>query len=616
MKKIFIFLCFSVLNFLCFADLRDYVCIVRPNYKEDVVDCVNEAADTLEDLGYADFAEVFKLRVEKDNSFGSGFIYIFNGKSYVVTNNHVCAYADSVSIEMMDADGKTIKKVENCKIIANSAEDDLAIAEIPADAGIKKGLSLYQGALREGIDVWSAGYPGLGGKPSWQLGKGTLTNKKIKFDDPLYPKNSFFLQHSAPIDAGNSGGPLLVTSKNGAEGYEVIGVNKAKARKRETTNFAIPFSTVNSFFKLGFSNLNAAETEKMLKKAEAIFLEQASYPKETLSDEKEVEDRLRRIYTLASFISTDYAKKNGLDKLKDALLRGPSYVRDALIERIIFSFPIDSLKFAVAYNLEKDINDYKTFSSVENMSDSKNAGGKYIVFKNNNEDKLYSLWIVENKNWRIADFSLNNELTDEKVVEASKNKQEKKKNREKKSGNSSAILFASPYNSMPFIEYNGIFSPYGLYSGGSIGSIWNYRFFGFGVMLNINQRHKFPNKRSGFKDSGFKDSGVFSFFDSIAGSVLAFIEPNLPISVNNKVTIMPYLQAGVGLGTPMFSSDFIGLHVKIAPGIRFVFDISGKKLMIGAAYAGRYVKVNNDNEKVNKDRMFLHGFGVSIGYSF
>ena len=179
MKKIFIFLCFSVLNFLCFADLRDYVCIVRPNYKEDVVDCVNEAADTLEDLGYADFAEVFKLRVEKDNSFGSGFIYIFNGKSYVVTNNHVCAYADSVSIEMMDADGKTIKKVENCKIIANSAEDDLAIAEIPADAGIKKGLGLYQGALREGIDVWSAGYPGLGGKPSWQLGKGTLTNNKL-----------------------------------------------------------------------------------------------------------------------------------------------------------------------------------------------------------------------------------------------------------------------------------------------------------------------------------------------------------------------------------------------------------------------------------------------------
>lgn len=601
MKKIFIFLCFSVLNFLCFADLRDYVCIVRPNYKEDVVDCVNEAANILEDMGYADFAEIFKLRVEKDNSFGSGFIYIFNGKSYVVTNNHVCAYADSVSIEMMDADGKTIKKVENCKIIANSAEDDLAIAEIPADADIKKGLGLYQGNLREGIDVWSAGYPGLGGKPSWQLGKGTLTNKKIKFDDPFYPKDSFFLQHSAPIDAGNSGGPLLVTSKNAVEGYEVIGVNKAKARKRETTNFAIPFSTVNSFFKLGFSNLNAAETEKMLKKAEAVFLEQASYPKENLSDEKEVEDRLRRIYTIASFISTDYAKKNGLDKLKDALLRGPSYVRDALIERIIFSFPIDSLKFAVAYNLEKDINDYKTFSSVENRFDSQNAGGKYIVFKNNNEDKLYSLWIVENKNWKIADFSLNNELTDEKLVESSKNKQEKKKNREKKSGYSSTILFASPYNHMYFAEYNGLFTPYGFSSGGTIGMILNYKFFGFGMMFNVNQRPKLA-KRSG------TGSGFF-LFDSVSSSFLAFVEPNIPMSINSKVTIMPYLQVGVGAGTPIFNSNFISFHAKISPGVKFVFDISGKKLMFGAAYAGRYAKFN-------KDRMFLHGFGVSIGYSF
>ena len=601
MKKIFIFLCFSVLNFLCFADLRDYICIVRPNYKEDVVDCVNEAANILEDMGYADFAEIFKLRVEKDNSFGSGFIYIFNGKSYVVTNNHVCAYADSVSIEMMDADGKTIKKVENCKIIANSAEDDLAIAEIPADADIKKGLGLYQGNLREGIDVWSAGYPGLGGKPSWQLGKGTLTNKKIKFDDPFYPKDSFFLQHSAPIDAGNSGGPLLVTSKNAVEGYEVIGVNKAKARKRETTNFAIPFSTVNSFFKLGFSNLNAAETEKMLKKVEAVFLEQASYPKENLSDEKEVEDRLRRIYTIASFISTDYAKKNGLDKLKDALLRGPSYVRDALIERIIFSFPIDSLKFAVAYNLEKDINDYKTFSSVENRSDSQNAGGKYIVFKNNNEDKLYSLWIVENKNWKIADFSLNNELTDEKLVESSKNKQEKKKNREKKSGYSSAILFASPYNHMYFAEYNGLFTPYGFSSGGTIGMILNYKFFGFGMMFNVNQRPKLA-KRSG------TGSGFF-LFDSVSSSFLAFVEPNIPMSINSKVTIMPYLQVGVGAGTPIFNSNFISFHAKISPGVKFVFDISGKKLMFGTAYVGRYAKFN-------KDRMFLHGFGVSIGYSF
>ena len=119
--------------------------------------------------------------------------------------------------------------------------------------------------------------------------------------------------------------------------------------------------------------------------------------------------------------------------LKDALLRGPSYVRDALIERILFSFPIDSLKFAIAYDIEKDINDYKTFSFVENRYDSQNAGGKYIVFKSNNSDKIYSRWVFENKNWKIADFSLNNELDDKKIANSSeknkKRKRAKKKNR-------------------------------------------------------------------------------------------------------------------------------------------------------------------------------------------
>lgn len=609
MKKIFIFLCFFSLNFLCFADLRDYVCVVRPNYKEDIVDCVNEAADALEDMGYADFAEVFKLRVEKDNSFGSGFIYIFNGKSYVVTNNHVCAYADSVSIEMMDADGKTIKKVENCKIIASSAEDDLAIAEIPADAGITKGLSLYKADLREGIDVWSAGYPALGGKPSWQLGKGTLTNKKIKFDDPLYPKDSFFLQHSAPIDAGNSGGPLLVVSKNASEEYAVIGVNKSKARRRETTNFAIPYSTVNSFFKLGFADLNSVQSEKMLKNAEAVFLKQASYPQETLADEKETEDRLKRIYALASLISTDYAKKNGLGMLKDALLRAPTYVRDTIIERMIFSFPIDSLKFAIAYNLERDMNDYKTFSSVENKSDSQNAGGKYIVFKNNNSDKLYSLWIIENKNWKIADFSLNNELSDEKVADSSKNKQEKTKIKEKKSKKSTNMIFASPYKAIVFFEYNGLPTPYGFSSGGTIGAIFNYRFFGYGAMINVNQRPITTRKKTNRFDRDDIFSTSFKIFDAVSYSVLAFIEPNLPISVNDKVTIMPYIQAGGGFGSPFIMPGFFSFHARLSSGVRFIFDIRGKKLMLGAAYLGRYANIEDT-------RLFLNGFGISVGYSF
>ena len=125
------------------------------------------------------------------------------------------------------------------------------------------------------------------------------------------------------------------------------------------------------------------------------------------------------------------------------------------------------------------------------------------------------------------------------------------------------------------------------------GMILNFRFFGIGGMLNINQRPKLSN-------ISHKDSSLFSVLDSISSSFLAFVEPNLPMSITDKVTIMPYLQAGVGFGTPILNSDFISLHAKISPGIRFVFDINGKKLMIGTAYVGRYAKVNKDNYEIGR----------------
>lgn len=62
----------------------------------------------------------------------------------------------------------------------------------------------------DGTEVWSAGFPGLGGKPMWQLGKGTITNASAKIKELIAPNISTIIQHSAEVDAGNSGGPLLL----------------------------------------------------------------------------------------------------------------------------------------------------------------------------------------------------------------------------------------------------------------------------------------------------------------------------------------------------------------------------------------------------------------------
>jgi len=95
--------------------------------------------------------------------------------------------------------------------------------------------------------VWSAGFPGLGSDPMWQLGKGTVTNARAKIKELLSPDISTLIQHSAQVDAGNSGGPLLTADSKSEAGYSVIGINTWKATYRESTNFSIPASIIKSF---------------------------------------------------------------------------------------------------------------------------------------------------------------------------------------------------------------------------------------------------------------------------------------------------------------------------------------------------------------------------------
>ena len=79
----------------------------------------------------------------------------------------------------------------------------------------------------------------------WQFAKGVVTNSSAKINDLLDSNISSLIQHSAQIDSGNSGGPLLIKSSNKI-GYSVVGINTWKAFYRDSTNFAIPSSVIKS----------------------------------------------------------------------------------------------------------------------------------------------------------------------------------------------------------------------------------------------------------------------------------------------------------------------------------------------------------------------------------
>ena len=138
---------------------------------------------------------------------GSGFVISPDG--YIVTNNHVVKGATSVTVTLDD--GTTLK----ARVIGHDAGTDLALLKVKPSAK----LSFIQ--LGESNDVepgeWviAVGNPyGLGGSVT----AGIVSARGRDIGDGPYDS---FLQVDAPINRGNSGGPLIT------QDGKVIGVNTA-----------------------------------------------------------------------------------------------------------------------------------------------------------------------------------------------------------------------------------------------------------------------------------------------------------------------------------------------------------------------------------------------------
>jgi len=196
--------------FSAYAQIRDLVGVVRPDINPQVVTFLKDFQSELKAKSYTSYAN------EIDNylagSFGSGFIYVdADGNNYVVTNRHVVGESKTASIEFENPETGAVTKFENLTIAAFDDEIDVAILSFASGAKpFKKGLSFATEKVTDGMEVYSAGFPGLGGKPLWQFGKGTVTNSSARIKELINPEISVLIQHSAEVDAGNSGGPLLI----------------------------------------------------------------------------------------------------------------------------------------------------------------------------------------------------------------------------------------------------------------------------------------------------------------------------------------------------------------------------------------------------------------------
>ena len=176
---------------------------------------------------------------KNEGTFGSGVVVEQGGKKYVLTNLHVIGYAEKATITFQLHE-KTLR-YEHCEV-TNIGEADLAAVALPAECEMIA-LPLYAGEIDEDLSIVAAGFPGLAGKPSWQLTRGSISNARVDVD--AHERASRIIQHTASIDPGSSGGPLLL--KNAEGKYEILGINTWKAFYREGVGLAIGKEDVQAF---------------------------------------------------------------------------------------------------------------------------------------------------------------------------------------------------------------------------------------------------------------------------------------------------------------------------------------------------------------------------------
>lgn len=140
-------------------------------------------------------------------SLGSGFIIDTDG--FIVTNNHVIADAEEITVSLDD------NKQYKAKLIARDMKTDLAVLKI--DAGRKLPFVKFGDSdkMRVGDWILAVGNPyGLGGTVT----AGIISARARDINAGLFDD---FLQTDAAINRGNSGGPMFNMAG------EVVGINTA-----------------------------------------------------------------------------------------------------------------------------------------------------------------------------------------------------------------------------------------------------------------------------------------------------------------------------------------------------------------------------------------------------
>jgi serine protease Do len=174
---------------------------------KDFMNRHHNGGDNDEDQDQPDEAPAPGSRPHRVQSLGSGFIV--DPAGIIVTNNHVIDGADEISVILQD--NTTLK----AKLIGHDDRTDLAVLQVHSDKPLPAVHFGDSDASRVGDWVLAIGNPfALGGTVT----AGIISARGRDIQQGPYDD---FIQTDAPINKGNSGGPLFNMAG------DVIGINTA-----------------------------------------------------------------------------------------------------------------------------------------------------------------------------------------------------------------------------------------------------------------------------------------------------------------------------------------------------------------------------------------------------
>ena len=156
---------------------------------------------------------------------GVGTGVILDTKGNILTNNHVIAGAQRITVTLSNGD------TYPAELVGGDVTTDLAVVRIRADGLIPARLG-NSSELQVGEDVIAIGHAlGLPGGPTVSKGVVSALSRTLLTG----PQSTMvdLIQTDASINPGNSGGPLLNTRA------EVIGINTAGFQGSQGIGFAI-----------------------------------------------------------------------------------------------------------------------------------------------------------------------------------------------------------------------------------------------------------------------------------------------------------------------------------------------------------------------------------------